>query len=304
MSTTVVGAPLCEDCYDFEGAVLQNACTPELWRRTTIYVLRHVAAALGWTQRETKERVRLSFCRVAEFQRRGVVHLHAVIRADGVDGKPPPLTAEDLARAALSAARAVAVGHPWESPVGAARSTSRCSTAQPVNGPSRWRATWPSTPPRARTAAVPSTPRSARKRTWPAVAPAASAPNGRGRLGPRRRHDVRAVPPAPPCPRSRLRRSFPVQVPALLHQLQRPQGRPGRLARSEAAAVTMATAAADRSLERRLRAVGAGWANRGEACGPSLPAAAATRGATDRQRGVVQPDGAGYGAIRSVVMQS
>ncbi len=92
----VVGAPLCPDCYDFEGAVLQNACTPELWRRTTIYVLRHLAGALGWTQQETKERIRLSFCRVAEFQRRGVVHLHAVLRADGVDGKPPPLTAEDL----------------------------------------------------------------------------------------------------------------------------------------------------------------------------------------------------------------
>ena len=108
----VVGAPLCDDCYDVEGAVLQNACAPELWRRTTIYVLRHLAGALGWTQRETRERIRLSFCRVAEFQRRGVVHLHAVIRADGVDGKTPPLTAEHLARAALSAARAVAVVHP------------------------------------------------------------------------------------------------------------------------------------------------------------------------------------------------
>ncbi len=108
----MVGAPLCEDCYDFEGAVLQNACTPELWRRTTIYVLRHLAGTLGWTQRETKECVRLSFCRVAEFQRRGVVHLHAVIRADGVDGKPPPLTADDLARAALSTARSVTVTHP------------------------------------------------------------------------------------------------------------------------------------------------------------------------------------------------
>lgn len=109
---SMIGVPLCDHCYDFEGAVLQNACTPELWRRTTIYVLRHVAGALGWTQREAKERIRLSFCRVAEFQRRGVVHLHAVIRADGVDGKLPPLTAEDLARAALSAAGAIAVVHP------------------------------------------------------------------------------------------------------------------------------------------------------------------------------------------------
>jgi len=108
----MVGAPLCEDCYDFEGAVLQNACTPELWRRTTIYVLRHLAGALGWTQRETRERIRLSFCRVAEYQRRGVVHLHAVVRADGTDGAPPPLSPEELARAAVSAARAVSVPHP------------------------------------------------------------------------------------------------------------------------------------------------------------------------------------------------
>ena len=108
----IVGSPLCVDCYDFAGAVLQNACTPELWRRTTIYVLRRLAGTLGWSQRETKERIRLSFLRVAEYQRRGVVHLHAVIRADGFDGEPPPLNPEDLAEAALSAARAVAVAHP------------------------------------------------------------------------------------------------------------------------------------------------------------------------------------------------
>jgi len=108
----IVGAPLCDHCYNVGGAVLQNACTPELWRRTTIYVLRHLAGALGWTQRETRERIRLSFCRVAEYQRRGVVHLHAVVRADGTDGAPPPLSPEELARAAVSAARAVSVPHP------------------------------------------------------------------------------------------------------------------------------------------------------------------------------------------------
>jgi len=54
----------------------------------------------------------LSFLRVAEYQRRGVVHLHAVIRADGVDGEPPPVEPGDLAEAALSAARTVSVAHP------------------------------------------------------------------------------------------------------------------------------------------------------------------------------------------------
>jgi hypothetical protein len=107
----VVGTPLCVDCYDYESAVLHNACTAELWRRTTIYLMRHLASALGRTQAETKTLVKLSFCRVAEYQRRGVVHLHAVIRADGINGAVPPLSVEQLARASLSTARAVSVAH-------------------------------------------------------------------------------------------------------------------------------------------------------------------------------------------------
>jgi hypothetical protein len=56
----LVGSPLCPECYDYAGALLHNAWTPELWRRTTIYVLRHLAAVLGRTQAETKELIRLS----------------------------------------------------------------------------------------------------------------------------------------------------------------------------------------------------------------------------------------------------
>jgi hypothetical protein len=112
-----VGTPICADCYDYEGAVLHNAATPELWRRTTIYLVRHLAHVLGRTQAETKKLIALSFCRVVEYQRRGVVHIHAVVRADGGHGELPAVTVEELARAALSAARAVTVPH--------ARSTAR-----------------------------------------------------------------------------------------------------------------------------------------------------------------------------------
>ncbi len=49
-----VGTPLCLDCYAYDAAVLQNAMTPELWRRTTIYLTRHLAAVLGRTQVETQ----------------------------------------------------------------------------------------------------------------------------------------------------------------------------------------------------------------------------------------------------------
>jgi hypothetical protein len=108
----IVGTPICPDCYDYRGAVLHNAHTPELWRRTTIYLHRQLAAVLGLTQVETHKVVRLSFCRVAEYQRRGVVHLHAIIRADGADELLPPVSADELSVACLRVARAVRVSHP------------------------------------------------------------------------------------------------------------------------------------------------------------------------------------------------
>jgi hypothetical protein len=110
-SDQFVATPLCPDCYDYAGAVLQNACTPELWRRTMIYLARRLASALGVSHAEAAKVLRLSFCRVAEFQRRGVVHLHAVVRADGRADSPPPISVEILSGACLDAARAVTVPH-------------------------------------------------------------------------------------------------------------------------------------------------------------------------------------------------
>jgi hypothetical protein len=49
---------------------------------------------------------------VAEFQRRGLVHLHAVVRADGIDGALPQIDCWQLARACAEAAREVRVSHP------------------------------------------------------------------------------------------------------------------------------------------------------------------------------------------------
>jgi hypothetical protein len=107
----VVATPICPDCYDYRGAVLHNAHTPELWRRTSIYLHRQLAAVLGLTQAETRKVVRLSFCRVAEYQRRGLVHLHAIIRADGLDLALSLVTPEELSVACLRVARAVRVSH-------------------------------------------------------------------------------------------------------------------------------------------------------------------------------------------------
>jgi len=108
----LIGTTLCADCYDYVGAALHNASTSELWRRTMIYTQCQLALVLGCSQADAAEAVRLSFCRVAEFQRRGVVHLHAIVRADAPDGSVPHVDAGDLAQACRQAAMVLTVAHP------------------------------------------------------------------------------------------------------------------------------------------------------------------------------------------------
>jgi hypothetical protein len=79
-----VGQPLCPDCYDYTGHVLFNWHAPELWRRFTIALRRAVAARLRLIGIDT-DAARVSFVKVAEYQRRAVVHYHSLIRLDPTD---------------------------------------------------------------------------------------------------------------------------------------------------------------------------------------------------------------------------
>jgi len=87
-----LGQPMCPDCYDYEAAVLFNAYAGGLWRRFITYLPRHLARLAGITQKELFAQLRIRFVKVAEYQARGVVHFHAVIRLDapGEDYQPPP----------------------------------------------------------------------------------------------------------------------------------------------------------------------------------------------------------------------
>jgi hypothetical protein len=110
----LIGTPICPDCYDYSAHVVWNLASPELWRRTTIAIvrqLRHVLREHGLPG----NRVKLSFAKSAEYQVRGVIHFHAVIRLDGYDPDerdlvlPPPgyVTAELLKEAVDRAAAQV-----------------------------------------------------------------------------------------------------------------------------------------------------------------------------------------------------
>jgi hypothetical protein len=81
-SEPCLGEPLCRECFDHAGAVVWNNLLGELWRRTTIYLPRTMARLTGRTQKRLRELVGVSYIKVAEYQRRGLVHLHVVIRLD------------------------------------------------------------------------------------------------------------------------------------------------------------------------------------------------------------------------------
>jgi hypothetical protein len=112
-----LGEPLCPSCYDAPAQVLWNALAPELWRRTTIALQRALARLVGLQEGQLRQLVRVSYAKVAEFQRRGAVHFHAVIRLDATTEcrcpaclAPPPegFTAavlEDALRLAVPAVR-------------------------------------------------------------------------------------------------------------------------------------------------------------------------------------------------------
>ncbi len=111
-----LGQPLCPDCYDYPAHVVWNNQAGELWRRTKQAIERH----LGQLARrrgvlpirvpcsDGKTRlvhpVRVAHGKAAEYQARGAVHFHALLRLDGYDPEiperllPPPsvITIADL----------------------------------------------------------------------------------------------------------------------------------------------------------------------------------------------------------------
>jgi hypothetical protein len=111
----LLGTPLNRDRYDYTGAVLWNAHAPALWARFTTHLRREIAHAAGLTQRTLRHHATLSYAKVAEYQKRGQIHFHTVIRIDGPTGptSTPPTwaTTELLDHAIRVAAKRTRVQH-------------------------------------------------------------------------------------------------------------------------------------------------------------------------------------------------
>lgn len=145
-----LGTPLCVDCFDYAGAVAWNHHASELWRRTAIRITRELAALVGMSESTVKRQVRLSYVKVAEWQRRGLIHFHAAIRLDAQSPdpdvhEPPPdqFTLEVLEVAIRRAVSRVAVPYPSEllsdrrraNRHTTATTTSAADTTKPIGSP-------------------------------------------------------------------------------------------------------------------------------------------------------------------------
>ncbi|GLW58999.1 replication initiator [Kitasatospora phosalacinea] len=120
----LLGTPLNPQRYDYTGAVLWNAHAPALWARFTTHLRREIAKAAGLTQRTLRHHATLSYAKVAEYQKRGQIHFHTVIRLDGPTGpaSTPPAwaTTELLDHSVRAAAKRTRVQHQHPSRTGEA----------------------------------------------------------------------------------------------------------------------------------------------------------------------------------------
>jgi hypothetical protein len=87
----VAGSPLCPECYDYAGQVLFNALASRAWKALTDNLYHHLARAAGLSRTGVRERVRIEYLRVAEYQARGAIHFHVVMRLDGPEGPGSPV---------------------------------------------------------------------------------------------------------------------------------------------------------------------------------------------------------------------
>ena len=115
-TSSELGRPLCSECFDYEGAILWNAHSSKLWNNTIQAIRRSLAEAGGLGQRNLKSAAQVHYLKVAELQRRGLVHFHVVLRADGPDdvGEPVPtwLSIELLSRVVRQSIRRASVVQP------------------------------------------------------------------------------------------------------------------------------------------------------------------------------------------------
>lgn len=110
---SLLGQPLCWECYDYASHVVWQWWAPELWRRFTIALKRLLADRVGVKEEQLPDYATLQYAKVAEYQLRGLIHFHTLIRLDGPKtdtgfaAAPDWLTADVVSDLVAEAAAAV-----------------------------------------------------------------------------------------------------------------------------------------------------------------------------------------------------
>ena len=117
-----IGTALCPECYDYAGQVLFNALASKAFKSLMDTLYHRLASLSGVSRAQVRRLVRVEYVKVAEYQARGVVHFHVVMRLDGPggagDAPPPWATAGLLAESVKSAAVSASVAAPASDAVG------------------------------------------------------------------------------------------------------------------------------------------------------------------------------------------
>lgn len=111
-ASELIGTPLCTRCFGYERAVQWNAMAPRLWQRTVVRLRQRLAASASLSAKDFRATCCLTYLKVAELQRRGLVHFHAVVRLDGGQGpseEPPEWLNAGIVAAQLTILRSTVV---------------------------------------------------------------------------------------------------------------------------------------------------------------------------------------------------
>jgi hypothetical protein len=105
----LLGLPICAECFRYRDAVLWNAHASRLWSATVLQTRRNLAVRLGVRRTDVSRQAATHYLKVAEMQRRGLIHFHALVRLESARGAPTELHVEELIGAWVDATHNVVI---------------------------------------------------------------------------------------------------------------------------------------------------------------------------------------------------
>lgn len=105
----LLGLPICDRCFRYRDAVLWNAHATRLWSSTMLRMRRSLATRLGVSRLDLRSQAAVHYLKVAEMQRRGLVHFHVLARLDSGESGSASSYEDELIGAWTDTVREIAI---------------------------------------------------------------------------------------------------------------------------------------------------------------------------------------------------